>query len=126
MYRITVADWRKDTTGPMQVIAGAMGKEKVHFQAPDSDLIEMEMKKFLDWFNNYDKIDLVLKAAVAHLWFVSIHPFEDGNGRIARALMDMLLARADRSNQRFYSMSAQIRRERKKYYDNTIFILNLL
>lgn len=117
MYKITVADWRKDTTGPMQVVSGAMGKEKVHFQAPDSYLIEKEMTKFLDWFNNYDNIDLVIKAAVSHLWFVTIHPFEDGNGRITRALTDMLLAKADRSNQRFYSMSAQIRLERKQYYD---------
>ena len=76
----------------MQVVSGAMGKEKLHFQAPDSDLIEKEMRKFLDWFNNYNKIDLVIKAAVAHLWFVTIHPFEDGNGRITRALTDMLLA----------------------------------
>lgn len=117
MYKITVADWRKDTTGPMQVISGAMGKEKVHFQAPDSALVENEMLLFLDWFNNYDKIDLVIKAAIAHLWFVTIHPFEDGNGRITRALSDMILARADKSNQRFYSMSAQIRKERKGYYE---------
>jgi Fic family protein len=117
MYKITVADWRKDTTGPMQVVSGAMGKEKVHFQAPDSNLIENEMKKFINWFNNYDKIDLVIKAAVSHLWFVTIHPFEDGNGRITRALTDMLLAKADGSNQRFYSMSAQIRQERKQYYN---------
>lgn len=117
MYKITVADWRRDTTGPMQVISGAMGKEKVHFQAPDSALIDKEIKVFLDWFNNYDKLDLVVKAAIAHLWFVTIHPFEDGNGRITRALTDMLLAQADRSNQRFYSMSAQIRHERKQYYE---------
>ncbi|HRW63604.1 MAG TPA: Fic family protein [Bacteroidales bacterium] len=117
MYKITVAGWRKDTTGPMQVVSGALGKEKVHFQAPDSDLIEKEMDKFLDWFNNDESIDMVIKAAVAHLWFVTIHPFEDGNGRITRALTDMLLARADGTNQRFYSLSAQIRLERKKYYD---------
>jgi Fic family protein len=117
MYKITVADWRKDTTGPMQVVSGAMGKEKVHFQAPDSELVENEMLIFLDWFNNYDNTDLVIKAAVAHLWFVTIHPFEDGNGRITRALTDMLLARADKTNQRFYSMSAQIRHERKGYYE---------
>ena len=117
MHKITVADWRKDTTGPMQVISGDMGKEKVHFHAPDSDLVENEMLLFLDWFNNYDKIDLVIKAAIAHLWFVTIHPFEDGNGRITRALSDMILARADKSNQRFYSMSAQIRKERKGYYE---------
>lgn len=116
MYSITVADWRKDTTGPMQVVSGAMGKEKVHFQAPDSTLVEKEMSRFLEWFNHYDKIDLVLKAAIAHLWFVTIHPFEDGNGRIARALTDMLLAQSDKSNQRFYSLSAQIRQERKQYY----------
>jgi Fic family protein len=117
MYKITVADWRKDSTGPMQVVSGAMGKEKVYFQAPDSELVENEMLLFLDWFNNYDKTDLVIKAAIAHLWFVTIHPFEDGNGRITRALSDMILARADKSNQRFYSMSAQIRKERKGYYE---------
>ncbi len=116
MYKITVADWRKDTTGPMQVVSGAMGKEVVHFQAPDSSLVENEMNLLLDWFNHDSKIDLVIKAAIAHLWFVTIHPFEDGNGRIARALTDMLLARSDKSNQRFYSMSAQIRIERKEYY----------
>ena len=116
MYKITVADWRKDTTGPMQVVSGAMGKEKVHFQAPDSDLVEKEMTRFIDWFNN-SKVDLVIKAAIAHLWFVTIHPFEDGNGRITRALTDMLLAQSDKSNQRFYSMSAQIRLERKQYYE---------
>lgn len=116
MYKITVANWRKDTTGPMQVVSGAMGKEKVHFQAPDSDLLEKEMSRFIDWFNN-SEIDLVIKAAIAHLWFVTIHPFEDGNGRITRALTDMLLAQSDKSNQRFYSMSAQIRIERKQYYE---------
>jgi len=116
MYKITVADWRKDTTGPMQVVSGAMGKEKVHFQAPNSDLVENEMNLFLNWFNN-SNVDLVVKAAIAHLWFVTIHPFEDGNGRITRALTDMLLAQADKSNQRFYSMSAQIRLERKQYYE---------
>lgn len=116
MYKITVADWRKDTTGPMQVVSGATGKEKVHFEAPNSNLVEREMIQFLDWFNT-SKIDLVIKAAVTHLWFVTIHPFEDGNGRIARALTDMLLAQSDKSNQRFYSMSAQIRLERKQYYE---------
>lgn len=117
MYKISVANWRNDTTGPMQVVSGAMGREKVHFQAPDSRLVDQEMNKFLDWFNNADDIDLVIKAAISHLWFVTIHPFEDGNGRITRAITDMLLARADKSNQRFYSMSAQIRQERKQYYD---------
>lgn len=117
MHKITVADWREDTTGPMQVVSGAMGKEKIHFQAPDSSLVEKEMNLFLAWFNNNQKMDLVLKAAIAHLWFVTIHPFDDGNGRIARALTDTLLAQSDNSNQRFYSMSAQIRKERKEYYE---------
>ncbi len=117
MYKITVADWRTDSTGPMQVVSGAMGKEKVHFQAPKSSVLESEMKQFIDWFNTNTQLDLVLKAAIAHLWFVTIHPFEDGNGRITRALADMLLAQSDRSSQRFYSMSAQIRVERKQYYE---------
>ena len=116
MYKITVADWRKGTTGLMQVVSGTAGKEKIHFQAPDADIIETEMQCFLEWFNGNDKIDLVIKAAVAHLWFVTIHPFQDGNGRITRALTDMLLAQSDKSTQRFYSMSAQIRIERKRYY----------
>jgi len=117
MSKITVADWRKNTTGPMQVVSGAMGKEKVHFQAPDSSRVDNEMSLFLDWFNNNIENDLVLKAAIAHLWFVTIHPLDDGNGRIARALTDMLLAQSDKSTQRFYSMSAQIRLERKQYYE---------
>jgi Fic family protein len=118
MYKIVVGDWRNDKTGPMQVVSGAMGREKVHFQAPDSLFMEKEMNQFIDWFNtNNPKVDLVIKAAVAHLWFVTVHPFDDGNGRIARALTDMLLAQADKSNQRFYSMSAQIRVERKAYYE---------
>ncbi|MDP5121475.1 MAG: Fic family protein [Spirosomaceae bacterium] len=117
MHKITVADWRKDSTGPMQVVSGAMGKENVHFQAPDSSSIEKEMNLFLDWFNDNEEIDLVLKAAIAHLWFVTIHPFEDGNGRITRALTDMLLAKSDKTTQRFYSVSAQIRIERKQYYE---------
>lgn len=117
MTKITVADWRKDTTGPMQVVSEAMGKEKVHFQAPDSLRVDNEMNMFLDWFNNNIENDLVLKAAIAHLWFVTIHPFDDGNGKIARALTDMLLAQSDKSTQRFYSMSAQIRLERKQYYE---------
>lgn len=116
MYKITVADWRKNTTGPMQVVSGAMGKEKVHFQAPDSELLEKEMTRFIDWFND-NKMDFVIKAAIAHLWFVTIHPFDDGNGRITRALTDMLLAQSDKSNQRFYSMSAQIQSERRHYYE---------
>lgn len=117
LYKITVADWRKDKRGPMQVVSGAMGNEKVHYQAPDSHRIEKEMIKFLAWFENEHNIDIVLKAAIAHLWFVTIHPFDDGNGRIARAITDMMLARSDKSVRRFYSMSAQIRVERKQYYE---------
>ncbi|NEN24118.1 Fic family protein [Cryomorpha ignava] len=117
MIPITVADWRKDLKGPMQVVSGAMGKEKIHFEAPDSSRVEEEMKAFLKWFNSTQNIDLVIKAATAHLWFVTIHPFDDGNGRITRALTDLLLARSDNTTQRFYSMSAQIRKERKKYYE---------
>jgi Fic family protein len=117
MYKITVADWRKDLSGPMQVVSGALGKEKVHFEAPHSDRIEFEMKRFLAWLENETDIDPVLKAAIAHLWFVTIHPFDDGNGRITRAITEMLLARSDNSVKRFYSMSAQLRLERKKYYE---------
>ncbi len=113
MYKITVADWRK---APMQVVSGAMGKEKVHYEAPGPELVAQEMNRFLYWFENEDALDPVLKAAIAHLWFVTIHPFDDGNGRITRAITDMLLARSDKSVQRFYSMSAQIRVERKGYY----------
>lgn len=117
MYRIVVGDWRKNTRNdPMQVMSGAMGREKVHFQAPDSEKLPAEMKRFLAWFNSDVAIDPLLKAAVAHLWFVTIHPFEDGNGRISRAIADLQLARADGGPQRFYSMSAQIRLERKYYY----------
>jgi Fic family protein len=117
VFKITVADWRKDTTGSMQVVSGTIGKEKVHFQAPDANLIEKEMNRFLEWFNETNNVDLVIKAAIAHLWFVTIHPFQDGNGRITRALTDMLLAQSDKNTQRFYSMSAQIKIERKQYYE---------
>ena len=116
ILKITVADWRKDISGKMQVVSGAAGREKVHFLAPDAHLIELEMNRFLKWFNEEKIIDLVIKAAIAHLWFVTIHPFQDGNGRITRALTDMLLSQSDGSTQRFYSMSAQIRLERKEYY----------
>jgi len=102
--------------GPMQVVSGAYGKEKVHFQAPDASNLYDQMTVFLEWFNGKQKIDPVLKSAIAHLWFVTIHPFEDGNGRIARAIADMQLSRADETSQRFYSMSAQIRIERNAYY----------
>ena len=117
MFKIIAGKWRDDSTGPMQVVSGALGKEKVHFQAPPAPQIENEMRLFLDWFNLEQKTDLVLKAAIAHLWFVTIHPFEDGNGRISRALSDMLLARSDEQSYRFYSMSTQIRKERNSYYD---------
>ncbi|AQG79590.1 Fic family protein [Spirosoma montaniterrae] len=117
MYKITVANWRTHEAGPMQVVSGAIGREYVHFQAPDAAVLATEMKTFLDWFNNATAIDPVLKAAIAHLWFVTVHPFDDGNGRIARTIADMLLARADGSSQRFYSLSAQIRKERNTYYN---------
>ncbi len=118
MHKIVVGAWRDNTKDdPMQVVSGAMGKERVHYQAPDSELLDAEMAAFIDWFNTSDEPDPVIKAGIAHLWFVTIHPFDDGNGRIARALTDLLLARADESADRFYSMSAQIRLERNRYYD---------
>jgi Fic family protein len=116
LHKITVGAWRKAGHGPMQVVSGAMGKERVHFEAPDSKRLKSEMKKFIAWFNKDYTIDPVLKAAVAHLWFITIHPFDDGNGRIARTIAEMQLARADNNAQRFYSMSAQIRLERNDYY----------
>jgi Fic family protein len=115
--KITVAGWRTAETGPMQVVSGPTGHEWVHYEAPTADRLPSEMDSFLAWFNGREPADLVLKAAIAHLWFVTIHPFEDGNGRIARAVADMMLARSESSAQRFYSMSAQIRQERKAYYD---------
>lgn len=117
MYKIIAGKWRDDSTGPMQVVSGALGKEKVHYQAPHAEEIRKEMKLFLSWFNKETEQDLILKSAIAHLWFISIHPFEDGNGRIARALSEMLLTRSDDTPQRFYSMSSQIRAERKEYYN---------
>jgi Fic family protein len=116
MYRIQVGQWRKDETGAMQVISGGFGKEKVHFQAPEAAILAAEMSQFLAWFNAEQNLDPVLKAAIAHLWFITIHPFDDGNGRIARALTDMQLSRAEGNAQRFYSMSAQIRLQRNGYY----------
>jgi len=116
MYKIIVGGWRDESKGPMQVISGSAGKEEVHFEAPHANLISKEMKLFLDWLNADNGIDPVLKSGIAHLWFVTIHPFVDGNGRIARAIADMQLCRADMTNQRFYSMSAQIRLERSAYY----------
>ncbi len=117
MRRILVGAWRDDRSGPMQVVSGAEGRERVHYEAPAAVRLDTEMKSFLDWFNTEGVIDPVLKAALAHLWFATIHPFDDGNGRIARAIADMSLARSEGSPQRFYSMSAQIRLERKDYYD---------
>jgi Fic family protein len=118
MQKIIVGAWRDDSGGPMQVVAGVVGKEKVHYEAPAAPLLESEMSKFLAWANDSgDKTDAVLRAALAHLWFVTIHPFDDGNGRIARAIADWALARSENSPQRFYSMSAQIRHERNAYYD---------
>jgi Fic family protein len=117
MHKITVGAWRDDSSGPMQVVSGAIGKERVHYEAPPAAKLPGEMKAFLDWFETNDDTDPVLRAAIAHLWFVTIHPFDDGNGRIARAIADMALTRSDRSSQRFYSMSAQIRQERNAYYD---------
>ena len=117
MTKIRVGGWRDDGTGPMQVVSGPIGKERVHFSAPPAVRLEGEMTAFLGWFNRAADIDEVLKAGLSHLWFVTIHPFDDGNGRIARAIADMVLARSEKSPQRFYSMSTQIRQERAAYYD---------
>jgi Fic family protein len=117
MMKIRVGAWRDDRSGPMRVVSGAFGKERVHYVAPAAKYLNAEMRAFLEWFNNEIDIEPVLKAGLAHLWFVTIHPFDDGNGRIARAIADMALARSERSAQRFYSLSAQIRLERNAYYD---------
>jgi Fic family protein len=117
MTKITVGNWCTEGSGPMQVVSGPMGRKRVHYEAPKAPLLADEMKVFIDWFDGRQDIDPVLRAAIAHLWFVTIHPFEDGNGRIARAIADMALARSENSPQRFYSMSAQIRQERNAYYD---------
>lgn len=114
---ITVAAWRDDASGPMQVVSGAFGHPRVHFQAPPAERLEAEMERFLSWVNRGSAEPALIKAALAHLWFVTIHPFDDGNGRIARAIGDLLLSRADGSERRFYSLSAQIQRERSAYYD---------
>jgi Fic family protein len=114
MHRIDTGCYRN---GEMQVVSGPMGKEKIHFQAPSANVVKKEMNVFLDWFNIKTDIDGVLKAAIAHFWFIIIHPFDDGNGRIARAISDMLLARSEESSQRFYSLSNQILTEKKKYYE---------
>ena len=117
MKQIPVGMWRDDSNGPMQVVSGPIGREYVHYEAPAAPRLDEEMARFLDWFNGENETDWVVKAGLAHLWFVSVHPFEDGNGRIARAIADMALARSEQSWQRFYSMSAQIRQEREAYYD---------
>lgn len=117
MTKIIVGDWRDDASGPMQVVSGPIGRERVHYEAPAAARIPDEMRAFLEWLESEKPIDPVLAAGIAHLWFVTIHPFEDGNGRIARAIADLALARSENSAQRFYSMSSQIRTERNRYYD---------
>ena len=117
MAKITVGGWRNDQSGPMQVISGSFGRERLHFQAPPAKRVKKEIDTFLEWYNSETDVEMLFKAGVAHLWFVTIHPFDDGNGRIARAITDQTLACSEKSPQRFYSMSAQIRRERSAYYD---------
>jgi Fic family protein len=117
MRAIKVGSWRDDRDGPMQVVSGGYGREKVHFEAPPADRVDAEMTTFLRWLESDSKEDRLLKAGIAHLWFVTIHPFEDGNGRVARAVGDLALARAEGSSQRFYSLSAQVQRDRKTYYE---------
>ena len=116
MHRITVGAWRGDSSGPMQVVSGPAGRERIHFEAPDHERLKAEMDRFIRWFNGSIEMDLVLKSSLAHFWFITIHPFDDGNGRIARAISDMLLAKSEESTQRFYSMSSQIEKERSTYY----------
>ncbi|MCL4636194.1 Fic family protein [Burkholderia sp.] len=117
LSRITVGGWRSDASGPMQVVSGPIGRQRVHFEAPPAARLTHEIERFLAWLNAPPAEPLLIRAGLAHLWFVTLHPFDDGNGRIARALGDLVLARADRSPQRFYSLSAQIQRERNAYYD---------
>jgi len=116
MREIVVGKWRDDRSGPMQVVSGPVGRERVHYEAPPAERLPEEMARFLRWFENPGEIDPLLTAGLAHLWYVTIHPFDDGNGRIARAIADMVLSRSESSRRRFYSMSAQIRRERDDYY----------
>ena len=116
MTKIIVGGWRDKNSGPMQVVSGPMGRERVHYEAPTADRLDDEIASFLEWFETGEAIDPVLKAGLAHLWFVTIHPFEDGNGRIARAIADLALARSEGTAQRFYSMSSQIQAERNAYY----------
>jgi Fic family protein len=117
LQRLTVGAWRNEASGPMQLISGPYGRETVHFEAPGHERLEGEMARFLDWFNTPAPTDPVLRSALAHFWFVTIHPFDDGNGRIARAIADLVLARSECSPKRFYSLSSQIQQERKDYYD---------
>lgn len=117
LRKIAAGTWRNDRSGPMQVVSGALGRERVHYEAPSADRIDSEMAAFLDWFEREKDCHPVVAAAIAHLWFVTIHPFEDGNGRIARAIADMALARSEGGARRYYSMSTQIRKERKAYYE---------
>ena len=117
LHKIGVGAWRDDSKGPMQVVSGPIGRERVHYEAPAAQRIDAEMSAFIDWANQPGDTDPVLRAAIGHLWFVTIHPFDDGNGRIARAIADWVLAQSEKSAQRFYSMSAQIREERNAYYD---------
>lgn len=117
LVRINVGGWRDDTTGPMQVVSGPLGRQHMHFEAPPADRLQSETDRFINWANSASNEPPLIKAGLAHLWFVTLHPFDDGNGRIARAVGDLFLARADGSPQRFYSLSAQIQRERKAYYD---------
>lgn len=115
-HKIKIGSWRNKSSGIMQVVSGPIGREKVHYVGPSYNRLKKEMGQFLRWFNTKSNLDLIIKSAIAHFWFVTIHPFDDGNGRIARALSDMLLARSERTNQRFYSMSSQIQKERNDYY----------
>jgi Fic family protein len=117
LARINVGGWRDDATGPMQVVSGPLGRQRVHFQAPPAERLAPETERFLAWANGATGEPALIKAGLSHLWFVTLHPFDDGNGRIARAIGDLFLARAEGSPQRFYSLSAQIQRERKAYYD---------
>jgi Fic family protein len=117
MTRIIVGNWRDDASGPMQVVSGPVGRENVHYQAPAAGCIPAEMGSFLTWFEGEGAVDPVLAAGIAHLWFVTIHPFDDGNGRMARAITELALARSENSPQRFYSVSSQIRSRRNEYYD---------
>ena len=117
LRKITVGAWRTDKDGPMQVVSGPLGRQKVHYEAPPAKRLKAEMKRFLAWFNDPPPLDGLLRSGIAHLWFVTIHPFDDGNGRMARAIADLALAQMEGAGQRFYSVSAQIQRERSRYYE---------